>query len=513
MSNLSDKEIDRLSREAADSYEPDHSSLSWSRLEQKLTKQMPERPPDGFRIGRINPYVWGPAVVLLAGISFFLIKNNNYSQHSTRTSQPVNQPTPSSSADNGQANGNSIQLDSVSSSGDNVATDRKNASLSKQTNSTADAVTNNKKASSSDQQVPVTHEEGSNAVSAGAADKTVAGSPDQSFQVSNTDRINKNSGKKGPGVKTIVPVSILSAASFSSDGSIAANSNMGSRNPNGLDISRPSGDLNASRSSTGSNDNTAGIRRERSRLSLPLIASSGAGLGKVTGNDSLLNRLAQSSAPIHQKSLHLNRSLNLGLAFGPDYTDAGGITNNQLGNNIGLTIGYYLTRKFSVNTGIFYSNKFYWSPGHGSPTSIQQISNSRTYAALPPTDFVNGSTNMYELPLTLRYDFVNNEKTKFFVNAGLSSYFMVKQTYIYFFHSGTRPLAYKRTDDAQINYWFDVTDLSFGLETDMGKGFTFQAEPFFRIPIKDMGLENLKLNSYGFLLSFRYAPVLSRTKK
>jgi len=36
MSNLSDKEIDRLSREAADSYEPDHSSLSWSRLEQKL---------------------------------------------------------------------------------------------------------------------------------------------------------------------------------------------------------------------------------------------------------------------------------------------------------------------------------------------------------------------------------------------------------------------------------------------------------------------------------------------
>ena len=80
MSNLSDKEIDRLSREAADSYEPDVTSLSWTRLEQKLVEQMPERPPDGFSFGRISPYIWGPAVVLIAGISYYFIKSNSYSQ-------------------------------------------------------------------------------------------------------------------------------------------------------------------------------------------------------------------------------------------------------------------------------------------------------------------------------------------------------------------------------------------------------------------------------------------------
>src|ERR1700687_2576792 len=100
MSNLSDKEIDRLSREAADSYEPEHSSLSWSRLEQKLNQQMPERPPDGFRFGRINPYTWGPAIILIAGLSFFLIKNNFYSKQSTRTNQPLTQSSsPSATAD------------------------------------------------------------------------------------------------------------------------------------------------------------------------------------------------------------------------------------------------------------------------------------------------------------------------------------------------------------------------------------------------------------------------------
>ncbi len=102
MLNLSDKDIDRLSREAADSFEPDHSNLSWSRLEQKLTEQMPERPPDGFAFGRIKPYIWGPALAIIATISFYLIKNNFYSQLSTRTIQSVNKTSaPSSSDKNG----------------------------------------------------------------------------------------------------------------------------------------------------------------------------------------------------------------------------------------------------------------------------------------------------------------------------------------------------------------------------------------------------------------------------
>ena len=120
---------------------------------------------------------------------------------------------------------------------------------------------------------------------------------------------------------------------------------------------------------------------------------------------------------------------------------------------------------------------------------------------------------MWELPLTLRYDFAKNEKTKFFVNAGFSSYFMMKQTYIYFFHNGLRPLAYKIEDNEQVNYWFKVANISLGLESDMGKGFSFQAEPFFKLPLQNMGIDNLKLNSYGFLLSFRYSPILNRTKK
>jgi hypothetical protein len=233
----------------------------------------------------------------------------------------------------------------------------------------------------------------------------------------------------------------------------------------------------------------------------------------VKGNDSLLNKFSLSNSRKPEKSMHINRSLNFGLTFGPDYTDAGGITNNQFGNNIGLTIGYYVTSKLSVNTGVIYTNKFYWSEGKGYNQPQNAQLGVSTYAASPPVELVNGSCNMWEIPLTLRYDFAQNKKSKFFADAGLSSYFMMKQSYIYFFHSGIRPLAWKTTDNEQQNYWFDVANISVGLETEIGKGFSFQIEPFVKLPLKNMGSENLKLNSYGVLLSFRYSPVLSRTKK
>jgi hypothetical protein len=100
-----------------------------------------------------------------------------------------------------------------------------------------------------------------------------------------------------------------------------------------------------------------------------------------------------------------------------------------------------------------------------------QYGNAATFAAPPPVDYVNGSSNLWELPLTLRYDFAKNQKTKFFANAGFSSYFIMKQTNIYFFHNGQRSAAWKATDNEQINYWFGVADISLGLETAIGKGF------------------------------------------
>lgn len=476
MSNLSDKEIDRLSREAADSYEPSDSFLSWSRLEQKLAQQMPERPPDGFRFGRINPFVWGPAIILLAGASFFFIKNVIYSQHSTRNIQTVNQSVSIPGADSKNASGNTIHPDS------NMAGQ-----------SAADGDISH--SSETDQKPDISAKSGSDAgarkLSGSAASNNVYTNP-------NAGSGNNQTGTKHSGSKAIKTGAAIAAGSIETNRAIS-----------GEEQNKP--EMNGMAETTGAAEEN-GQAQIKNQRHLPIVITRGTGLGKVSGNDSLMNQLAQSKTPIHQKSLHLNRSLNIGFTFGPDYTNAGGIANNQIGNNIGLTLGYYLTDKISINTGFIYSNKFYWSDPHNYFFQ-RPVNNVGSFAAPPPIDYINGASNIWELPLTLRYDFAHHNKTRFFANAGLSSYFMMKQTYIYFLHSGQNQLAYKISDNQQVNYWFGVADLSIGFEAEIGKGFSFQAEPFLKLPLREMGMEDLRLTSYGFLMTFKYAPVISRSKK
>jgi hypothetical protein len=480
MSNLSDKEIDRLSREAADSYEPNDSSLSWSRLEQKLAQQMPERPPDGFRFGRINPYVWGPAAVLLAGASFFFVKNIFYSQHSTRNSQILSQPISLPDADNKNALQNTIRLDSSASIRGTAVegTNDNDIKANGKSGTTGSGLTTN-----------------AGKLTASGSNKSSA----NQYAVSG----NKQTGSKSDALNDNKPGSVAAGGSAESSRGIS-NEEMNQSKMNGL------------AGITGAVQMTD-ISQNKNKILLPIVITNGTGLGKVSGNDSLMNQLAQSKNPIHQKSLHLNRSLNFGFTFGPDYTIAGGVANNQIGNNIGLTIGYYLTDKFSINTGIIYTNKFYWSNAHNyffrQPANITPVVFARSFAAPPPIDYINGASNIWELPLTLRFDFAHHNKTKFFANAGMSSYFMMKQTYIYFLHSGQNQLAYKISDNQQVNYWFGVADISAGFEAELGKGFSFQAEPFLKIPLREMGTENLKLTSYGFLMTFKYSPVLGRSRK
>jgi hypothetical protein len=499
MSNLSDKDLDRLSREAADSYEPDSSSLSWSRLEKKLAQHMPESPPAGLRIGRINPFIWGSAVLLVSGLTFYFTKNINHSKDSTRTTQSIKKTAPMSERIDKKNDGKTIILDSFSSAPDLSEMEKNYAEGRKPEGSAAD-------------------ENGDRITPTGkSTNESEITEPSSAGDKNGITTDSKNSSAPGGRNDSKIisrPLAGAAIAGHPGQSNKPVNANNGNGDSgNNVGSSDITDSKNVPENTFNVENANEPLARQTNRHQLPGVAVAGTGLGTVSGNDSLMNQLAKSKSPAPNKSLHLNRSLNFGLAFGPDYTDGGGIANNQIGNTIGLTLGYYLTSKLSLNTGIFYSNKFYWAHGRNYNHPRPSLYGS-TYAAPPPIDYVNGSCNMWELPFTLRYDFAHNEKTRFFANAGLSSYFMMKQSFIYFVHTSQQNMAaWKTTNDKQVNYWFSVADISLGFETEVGKGVSFQAEPFVKLPLRNMGVENLRLNSYGFLLSFRYTPVLNRSRK
>jgi hypothetical protein len=81
MLNLSDKELDRISREAADQHEPGDQlgPRSWERLKVRLDKEMGRIGPSPLRSIRRLPFYYAPVILLLigAGITRYFIRQRS----------------------------------------------------------------------------------------------------------------------------------------------------------------------------------------------------------------------------------------------------------------------------------------------------------------------------------------------------------------------------------------------------------------------------------------------------
>jgi len=91
MLNLSDKELDRLSREAANQHDPGDllGSRSWDRLEFRLDKELGRLTPSplrGVRGIRRIPFYYAPAILLLIGASYFFIRHGKGNASKTEPS-------------------------------------------------------------------------------------------------------------------------------------------------------------------------------------------------------------------------------------------------------------------------------------------------------------------------------------------------------------------------------------------------------------------------------------------
>ena len=211
------------------------------------------------------------------------------------------------------------------------------------------------------------------------------------------------------------------------------------------------------------------------------------------------------------RSLNTNRSLQVGVSFAPDFSEVRHTDYaNRLGTGIGITVGYQLLNRLSVNTGLIYSHKYYQADDESFhlPRNIQ--------ANGLRIEYVNGSVKMFEIPLNLRYDVSVQGNTTFFVNGGVSSYLMLKQNYLYYCHSyngfGSAGW-YKQDFNSPQNFWLSTVNLSAGFEASLSNSFSLQVEPYIKIPMKGVGAGNVQLNSYGINLAFKFSPVLKSSRK
>ena len=195
-----------------------------------------------------------------------------------------------------------------------------------------------------------------------------------------------------------------------------------------------------------------------------------------------------------KKDKQLKKHFYVGLVVAPDFSTIKLQSVKKTGINYGFIAGYKINNHFSVETGILKDKKFYSSKG-------QYFSTKNIY--LPPNatiEYVDGECNMLEWPLNIIYNFRQREKSGLFVSAGVSSYFMKDESYVYdISHNGYRypySYAYKNKSTAL----FAAINLSAGYTLKLGKIADLRIEPYIKLPVSRIGTGELPIQSGGVMV-------------
>jgi hypothetical protein len=195
------------------------------------------------------------------------------------------------------------------------------------------------------------------------------------------------------------------------------------------------------------------------------------------------------------------KGFELGLIAGPDVSAVKFGPLYKAGYNFGLQVGYRFSNRWSVNTGIIYTKKWYQAKGKDF-----------NYKAPWPIDKAEGNCSMWEIPVNVRYDVSFNTKRRWFVSTGLSTYLMDKEKYDMYYTWNGASYSIPLDTDSNTNYLFSILNLSVGMERSLGKHFSIQAEPYLKIPLQGLGTGSIRMDSYGIYFTLKFKPGF-RTKK
>lgn len=465
---LRDKDLDRLSRNAAEHYEMDFGPSGWEQLEKRLDQELPQQRD------RRRFLFWLFFIVVTTGSALTGLLIN---------SQPV-APLAVHSITIPPAN-------RIDAAGNNTATGQTGSAGNISDRSTALTPPDN---------------------DSGKAE------PNASSNIQHQPTANTGTPAPASGIQTNTAGAVARR--------LHANGNTLSRQPNRI---KQAGSATGSRpitkagnrddqpvtndkndnSSARSNDLAAAPDENISAAPQPPLAQPAT----VTANTSITKTAAttdSSNTPASadpakdaapEKKTPSEHGLELGLVAGPDATSIAFGPMHKAGYNVGVQAGYRFSDRWSVTIGVIYTGKSY-------KADSQYFKPKEPLTRYGKLDDLKGTCSMFDIPVNVRYDISFTNKRRFFVSTGISTYIMDNQRYKYnlYYYNNNTPYPKDTSYPNNYSYLFGVLNFSAGFERAIGGHFSIQAEPYLKIPLKGMGYGNMKMNSYGIYFSLKYKP-------
>ena len=485
MHPLSDKDLDRLSREAAEQYDVEQSTSGWDKLEQKLNKQLPVKGKRERR--RFLFFIWLFALLSGGGLLWMLT--------GTHSSQMITLKEGASEISLPKSRDDAADLPSSK-----AGTNKKN-DVSQPGGQIGD-------------ETPQDDSRGLTQSEKTGAEKTAEGKIGK--EEINSPIPGKRSKQEAPVAKSITP------------GAGKRNSPVeGKNSPKNIvaGLEKIKGNLVDPAATPNSPPSSITDRSDKNNIKDPIVLSEKKFKNDIStltpdqGNKNENKTVPDSSektfaeqteskidstsvvkkAAISKNKPGFQKGLQVGLVVAPDMSNVKFTNTDKMGYNVGIQLGYRLSQKWSVNTGIIYTKKNYTSQGKDfNPPKGSWIDNVKL-------DQVEGNCYMFDIPLNVRYDLNDGKSHRYFLSTGLSTYLMKKEEYHYHYQYSNGSPGYRyRSSSSSENHLLSVLNISAGFEKKLSNRFSLQAEPYLKIPLSGVGYGNLQLNSYGmyFLLKF-----------
>ena len=221
------------------------------------------------------------------------------------------------------------------------------------------------------------------------------------------------------------------------------------------------------------------------------------------------NQVAKVENP--KQSKNVDRPTKIGKSFEKNFgisistgAEVSGLSVSKTGKlsvAYGAGLSYDLSSRFTLRSGFYVDKKIY---SVGKNDYHAQPGNIVNYDYLQSID---ANCKVYEIPLVVNYNFGKAKNHSWFAAAGLSTYLMKKESYVYYYKypSGRTYDKYWSVSNKNKHY-FSVLDLSAGYEYTLNKRFSLAAEPYVKLPFSGVGAGKIKLNSAGVLFTLTMKP-------
>lgn len=195
--------------------------------------------------------------------------------------------------------------------------------------------------------------------------------------------------------------------------------------------------------------------------------------------------------------LEVPTRLALQLFVAPDISRTPQGVQSGLGGDVGLSLEMFLTPQLSLTAGAVYASKHYTAKG----AEYQPWPGYWSHYGIP--DRIAAVCRVLDVPLNLRYYALQGRKNALFASAGVSSYFMLYEQYDYIYNYSSRQ-PYRHREYNANQHYFAVGNVSVGYQRQLGDNLAFQLEPFVKLALGDVGFGNIRLQSAGVFLTFKY---------